>query len=196
MVSTHSRPKAAGGRYGLGLGGVSGFNTQPPEGGWVGHQSNMRYDCRFNTQPPEGGWLFFPSIVIMASMFQHTAARRRLVPSLYSRSPSFLFQHTAARRRLAASSEQRDSKNRVSTHSRPKAAGAGLPIDGTEQWFQHTAARRRLARCSRRTYPPYHGFNTQPPEGGWPYPTSSSRDCLCFNTQPPEGGWVANCQTV
>ena len=37
--------------------GIRGFNTQPPEGGWV---SEACYKCHrgrgFNTQPPEGGW--------------------------------------------------------------------------------------------------------------------------------------------
>ena len=33
------------------------------------------------------------------------------------------------------------------------------------------------------------GFNTQPPEGGWPF-VSVNHDILrSFNTQPPEGGW-------
>ena len=34
MVSTHSRPKAAGILFGMLLLLQSGFNTQPPEGGW------------------------------------------------------------------------------------------------------------------------------------------------------------------
>ena len=34
-----------------------GFNTQPPEGGWVHGftHTRARIFC-FNTQPPEGGW--------------------------------------------------------------------------------------------------------------------------------------------
>ena len=32
----------------------------------------------FNTQPPEGGWVFFPIRTAIPSSFQHTAARRRL----------------------------------------------------------------------------------------------------------------------
>ena len=34
LVSTHSRPKAAGLNLFLAISGISGFNTQPPEGGW------------------------------------------------------------------------------------------------------------------------------------------------------------------
>ena len=55
LVSTHSRPKAA----------VSGarpyaddharFNTQPPEGGCFSEVSRKKFLRCFNTQPPEGG---------------------------------------------------------------------------------------------------------------------------------------------
>ena len=34
FVSTHSRPKAAGGGIWGYTGDIWGFNTQPPEGGW------------------------------------------------------------------------------------------------------------------------------------------------------------------
>ena len=57
------------------------------------------------------------------------------------------FQHTAARRRLVQSLLGNLSEAKVSTHSRPKAAGL---YDGdvgvVRTWFQHTAARRRLDR--------------------------------------------------
>ena len=77
-VSTHSRPKAAG---------------QVFHGFWTYRQG-------FNTQPPEGGWWYKPLVSELAGVFQHTAARRRLVKLGTSISPSALFQHTAARRRL------------------------------------------------------------------------------------------------
>ena len=54
MVSTHSRLKAV-------VGIVSkndkdnGFNTQPPEGGWLVSQIGSDWLNGFNTQPPEGG---------------------------------------------------------------------------------------------------------------------------------------------
>ena len=77
----------------------------------------------FNTQPPEGGWY------------------SRLFPSHELR----MFQHTAARRRLAPPPPEVEPLGLVSTHSRPKAAGA---YD-------------RLAIILKTR------FNTQPPEGGW-----------------------------
>ena len=98
-------------------------------------------------------------------MFQHTAARRRLVKSLLRRVKCTKFQHTAARRRLdpAIKSQSRVSSfntqppeggwvatlrlwkiQAVSTHSRPKAAGLNHRISRWDIGFQHTAARRRL----------------------------------------------------
>ena len=55
------------------------------------------------------------------------------------------FQHTAARRRLAWYAGGKRTRNFVSTHSRPKAAGRHKRLDDMA-----------VAR-----------FNTQPPEGGW-----------------------------
>ena len=111
----------------------SSFNTQPPEGGWA---NKLRYYARhrsFNTQPPEGGWAVISRQPIRYVKFQHTAARRRLGVRLlgHGRPPD------------------------VSTHSRPKAAGAGNSVQGQQQQkselkFQHTAARRRLVAVAAR----------------------------------------------
>ena len=119
LVSTHSRPKAAGFFY-ISINLLTGFNTQPPEGGCffsggsfdgfgvsthsrpkaAGHRrDSARMRDRFNTQPPEGGWLM-KAKENLHRMFQHTAARRRLL---------IINQNT--------------SQLVVSTHSRPKAAG-------------------------------------------------------------------------
>ena len=56
-----------------------------------------------------------------------------------------VFQHTAARRRLRQVDLNQKYPVKVSTHSRPKAAAwsAVLRFDN-DSWFQHTAARRRL----------------------------------------------------
>ena len=77
------------------------FNTQPPEGGWFCLLCNRGGLGGFNTQPPEGGWFLFGVVQVCMCLFQHTAARRRLVLYLL----------------LSANCL------RVSTHSRPKAAG-------------------------------------------------------------------------
>ena len=36
---------------------LQGFNTQPPEGGWLVFRHFVGGYYSFNTQPPEGGWL-------------------------------------------------------------------------------------------------------------------------------------------
>ena len=59
-----------------------GFNTQPPEGGWVQVCRLMVQSNGFNTQPPEGGWYRWLAHTMMSVRFQHTAARRRLAFSL------------------------------------------------------------------------------------------------------------------
>ena len=56
IVSTHSRPKAAGFSAGKRIDDLSRFNSQPPEGGWVLADRTLRSRSRFNSQPPEGGW--------------------------------------------------------------------------------------------------------------------------------------------
>ena len=106
----------------------------------------------------------------------------------------------------------------VSTHSRPKAAATKQSETRVLRLFQHTAARRRLPRKLPRHANRYCGFNTQPPEGGCPYPNVNfggnevfqhtaarrrlhhrpafPRQPPCFNTQPPEGGCPCGQGTV
>ena len=126
-------------------------------------------------------------------MFQHTAARRRLVGIFLKLLTVAVFQHTAARRRLVSYGSIASTLIDVSTHSRPKAAG--------------------MSRSPAKAVCPC--FNTQPPEGGWhcgsdriyfaPTVSTHSRPKAagwpsawlkrlnnCFNTQPPEGGWFPN----
>ena len=189
-VSTHSRPKAAGSRkkvkpakllqfqhtaarrrleaivawamkYGL-------FQHTAARRRLVPYRAFLfvRTVC-FNTQPPEGGWSTRPTASRYAPKFQHTAARRRLEPTVITLPPIAPFQHTAARRRLVQPPFRPSKLIHVSTHSRPKAAGSTTPSAATIR----------------------HGFNTQPPEGGWICGTSTACVISSFNTQPPEGGW-------
>ena len=127
----------------------------------------------FNTQPPEGGWFRHSIAFDSPCMFQHTAARRRLASTFSVLMTLIKFQHTAARRRLVMMIYQKAVYVRVSTHSRPKAAGQGF-FGYAVQIF-----------C----------FNTQPPEGGWLLTSPNCFPFSCFNTQPPEGGWLGAGQT-
>ena len=122
-------------------------------------------------------------------LFQHTAARRRLVISIEAHHHPEGFNTQPPEggwevdKKVAAAVSAVSTHSRpkaagytsdnlvhlcqVSTHSRPKAAGTKkntvIPKHGA---FQHTAARRRLGRNSK-ILPGDRGFNTQPPEGGW-----------------------------
>ena len=78
QVSTHSRPKAAGAASLFGCYHRASFNTQPPEGGWKPGKQIKNKFVGFNTQPPEGGWLESLFNKGRLALFQHTAARRRL----------------------------------------------------------------------------------------------------------------------
>ena len=144
------------------------FNTQPPEGGWGKKKSAIEKNRGFNTQPPEGGWCHPADSQTDTKLFQHTAARRRLATTSTVCKWLIEFQHTAARRRLGTARKRGMSIARVSTHSRPKAAGLmRQSVQCRCRSFQHTAARRRLGYWCSPWCRHYDCFNTQPPEGGW-----------------------------
>ena len=99
--------------------------------------------------------------------FQHTAARRRLVPlSVFAVLSLPVSTHS---RPKAAGSPQNLMYDGyvVSTHSRPKAAG-GLDGFQNRKFDVSTHSRPKAAgRQSLRRLPRFARFNTQPPEGGW-----------------------------
>ena len=122
----------------------TGFNTQPPEGGWWARI--MAFDWGYAFQHTAARRRLVSGVVLpfFWGLFQHTAARRRLGPNTKPIWHCWQFQHTAARRRLALSSlvpalyasfntqppeggwtprHERLRPPMVSTHSRPKAAG-------------------------------------------------------------------------
>ncbi len=102
--------------------GYKGFNTQPPEGGWIGCGQQYARLTGFNTQPPEGGWANPSEIIRDMLTFQHTAARRRL--ELRHVVPCF---HHGFNTQPPEGGWTVDLVVMltvwVSTHSRPKAAG-------------------------------------------------------------------------
>ena len=128
MVSTHSRPKAAG----------AGSSNNPNAFKKFQHTAARRRLARtITTTNPK-------------RLFQHTAARRRLGPRPYPRPyRRQVFQHTAARRRLALFG----CGQTPSVWFQHTAARRRLVLDGFDTLrfvlFQHTAARRRLARLLR-----------------------------------------------
>ena len=99
--------------------------------------------------------------------FQLTAARRRLVLSVFWSGWLESFQLTAARRRLAGIKRQ-GKKAAEYFNSQPREGGWSpkAPRIIARPKFQLTAARRRLGSNSV-TNPTKHNFNSQPREGGW-----------------------------
>ena len=166
-VSTHSRPKAAGSDDLAKAESADVSTHSRPKAAGECVRTTSISSFGFNTQPPEGGWVKIGRAFCPIFMFQHTAARRRLDSPTGQQNQNQEFQHTAARRRLGE-------------------GGIWFQV-----WtrFQHTAARRRLAAWTDRTS---HAFrvstHSRPKAAGKP-PTMQVFPLSRFNTQPPEGGW-------
>ena len=113
-VSTHSRPKAAGCMIILLMINQNVSTHSRPKAAGSPAALKPFWVSSFNTQPPEGGWIFSSVGSFKMALFQHTAARRRLV-----------FPFTS-----------RNTVIHVSTHSRPKAAGksAGCILNITKSF--------------------------------------------------------------
>ena len=123
-VSTHSRPKAAGPASCPWHYSNPCFNSQPPEGGWLHRSLPQQRQGRFNSQPPEGGWPLFHMLVI----------------------PLRCFNSQPPEGGWAGEALLKWASTRVSTHSRPKAAGFNSVASFSKSSFQLTAARRRLVK--------------------------------------------------
>ena len=78
------------------------FNTQPPEGGWAVLKAVLEMDVVSTHSRPKAAGFRHSIAFDFPCMFQHTAARRRLVSGVFEPAERGGFQHTAARRRLGA----------------------------------------------------------------------------------------------
>ena len=146
-----------------------------------------------------------------STSFQHTAARRRLETQKADQIGRHGFNTQPPEGGWTTKTGNDGSAAKVSTHSRPKAAGF-LPLkEQALRKFQHTAARRRLAQKLRRLK---SDFKFQHTAARRRLASNSSRLLLAglfqhtaarrrldgfhgasfrqarFNTQPPEGGWI------
>ena len=147
MVSTHSRPKAAGNDCPLFADSTIVSTHSRPKAAGFGAVDSSLPECCFNTQPPEGGWNYKIFATLSELMFQHTAARRRLGPSITSCRHYTRFNTQPPEggwqawqtpvciiRRFNTQPPEGgwtvfcffNNAKTVSTHSRPKAAGASL----------------------------------------------------------------------
>ena len=80
-----------------------GFNSQPPEGGWLKRPKQHWLPISFNSQPPEGGWCIALVAFFTLKRFNSQPPEGGWIKQI-------------------ADTVCRD----VSTHSRPKAAGGHL----------------------------------------------------------------------
>ena len=102
-----------------------------------------------------------------------------------------LFQHTAARRRLVADLQNTSSLYFSFNTQPPEGGWDGQMGAGFGRYSFNTQppeggwAILKMFCSARRA-----GFNTQPPEGGWDGNGTKEISWACFNTQPPEGGWL------
>ena len=101
----------------------TGFNSQPPEGGWVRIYRSPSQRSRFNSQPPEGGWVLGGLCRCAQPSFQLTAARRRLAVACYTLDDVAKVSTHSRPKAAGTTRGQPYVKEIVSTHSRPKAAG-------------------------------------------------------------------------
>ena len=99
IVSTHSRPKAAGTSGGQ-VAVMGGFQLTAARRRLVNQYGVTLAAISFNSQPPEGGWASIKMLTAIAYGFQLTAARRRLGDDFNGQIGINRFQLTAARRRL------------------------------------------------------------------------------------------------
>ena len=142
MVSTHSRPKAAGHRFIKRINQNQCFNSQPPEGGWVNHICySLLFIVSTHSRPKAAGCTNV-KISTFNKVSTHSrpkaAGRHKLHPLL-----TFLVS-THSRPKAAGDACVVLKRNQVSTHSRPKAAGPCPMRPRKPKSFQLTAARRRL----------------------------------------------------
>ena len=147
VVSTHSRPKAAGANTGTRRAAGRRFNTQPPEGGWeIAFGSTKARVVSTHSRPKAAG--------VHADVRFKTGA-----VSTHSR-PKAAGETLAAGAKLVV----------VSTHSRPKAAGRIRRISSIRPPVSTHSRPKAAGFPCRRPVPFRRGFNTQPPEGGWSLP--------------------------
>ena len=188
-VSTHSRLKAAGKKYGKPCQQSMCFNTQPPEGGWGVPVVKLHDVCCFNTQPPEGGWAKLSNIRRLAS-YVSTHSRLKAAGKLLLKSLGGYSVSTHSRLKAAGIViQKRREKFEVSTHSRLKAAGNKMALEQFNEAVSTHSRLKAAGKCNINS-PELQNVSTHSrlKAAGCCYVEYSKVE-ICFNTQPPEGGW-------
>ena len=144
IVSTHSRPKAAGTKMCTqSQNGSVSTHSRPKAAGQATNASNNKTYVSTHSRPKAAGYLVRFTLGFQC-VSTHSRPKAAGSPNT-KRSNAGMFQHTAARRRLALINLSKMASLLV---------------------FQHTAARRRLGQ-NNQINSWQICFNTQPPEGGW-----------------------------
>ena len=152
-----------------------GFNSQPPEGGWISASFNFSSCQAVSTHSrPKAAGRYSKCPLVSDNVSTHSRPKAAGEVTDAMCRQYVKFQLTAARRRLDLWLIGLPVSDRVSTHCRPKAAGYVFRSGLTAcDMFQLTAARRRLV--DRYTICAHaRRFNSQPPEGGWLHPVYSA----------------------
>ena len=122
-------------------------------------------------------------------MFQHTAARRRLVSNHVGLSMNKMFQHTAARRRLGRIGWSSMCWKKFQHTAARRRLGQPSRRRGCLRLFQHTAARRRLGTGRGDGAKAQNVSTHSRPKAAGFWAARRAQLAASFNTQPPEGGW-------
>ncbi len=152
-----------------------------------------------------------PSMICTgSSLFQHSAARRRLISTQLLN--AILYVSTLSRPK-AADHYFRTWFSQSSFNTQPPEGGCSKPAltASSKSKFQHSAARRRLAIVEVLAFDLSVVSTLSRPKAAATYPSFQVTDrrfqhsaarrrlysrpyqresWICFNTQPPEGGWV------
>ena len=166
-VSTHSRPKAAGdGLCVCGCGGIVSTHSRPKA---AGPETDYRLGRLkgFNTQPPEGGWIHEEAVSVAVSVSTHS--RPKAAGYRLAHCPVGKLVSTHSRPKAAGLALTGNDGRQGGFNTQPPEGGwGGVQIRRLRMGRFNTQppeggwADKHLAILGFRR------FNTQPPEGGWP----------------------------
>ena len=150
----------------------------------------------FNTQPPEGGWHGRAFLLHELGDNFNTQPPEGGWCGTYRLFPVIKISTHSRPKAAGTASIISLLMQDISTHSRPKAAGAGEEAAHGVEGFQHTAARRRLGFPPHLfRHPPTISTHSRPKAAG-SQTRPAKMDTCYFNTQPPEGGWSLPCKAM
>ena len=144
IVSTHSRPKAAGGtRIGARTRRIVSTHSRPKAAGPFPKPRPQPIVVSTHSRPKAAGKIKTLRH-LYASVSTHSRPKAAGATVKANCRSWVRFNTQPPEGGWIDRAQQRRNRQRVSTHSRPKAAGCHVAPRKSLIWFQHTAARRRL----------------------------------------------------